>query len=169
MIDFQKGEISDFDPTWIFENCTPSLEANEDGEVIKWTVKYLECIKLEIFRTKIGTYILAIEGSMHRLYNAVVGKGNISHNDITHENLMFAIDHLCTQFHLDAEQIKVIRCEYSINIPMSIPPQQILDKNVYLLKGKNPTIDKEFKGKGKKIIFEVADLEVKMYDKTPEM
>jgi hypothetical protein len=75
-----------------------------------------------------------------------------------------AIDLLCADFHLKAEETKVVKLEMGANIRTPVHPREVID-NIIAYKGKQKEL-KEFKGKGYDGTFDFQEYLIRLYCKS---
>lgn len=106
-----------------------------------------------------------IENSIHKYYNSKKGKGNHNYNDFTYENFSNAINLLENDLQTELSDFKLVPMEFGLNITMSMPTSEILNKNVFLYNFEPFTIQRSYGKSGFMLKYEKTDFDIKLYNK----
>jgi hypothetical protein len=102
---------------------------------------------------------VTIRGNFHQYLHRLPNTGGFPFPQVVQ-----SIDLLCKDFHLKAEETKVVKLEIGANIRTQVHPRDVID-NVIAYKGKQKQF-KEYKGKGYEGTFDFQEYLVRLYCKS---
>jgi hypothetical protein len=163
MIDFNKLNITYLCETNLLENNLIDWHQStnlQTGEMI-----YPIRGKYNNINIKVNPTRKELNGSIHKLYNILNGKGDHNHNDFNFNQIVWTIKHLKNVLSLDLNKTIIENLEIGLNIETTEDPTTILNDNLIVWSYKEPTKNNEYNGKGKYIEFETSQYYFKIYNK----
>ena len=147
-----------------------SIYEDPQGGFVNKTVTYIYEVRGLIFQKKIvektfpnggvkNFEYYELRGSLHQYKNY----GEYNFNRFTFHELVSVISEISIKYHLDPEQMKIIKMEFGLNVYLPITAKSYIN-SIKCYKRKPFSID-TFKGQGLMIVFDLNEYALKCYDK----
>jgi len=162
MIDFLKLNISYLSENQLLEN--KSIDWHQSIDLQTGEMIYPIRGKYHNMSIKLNPTLKELEGSIHKLYNILNGKGDHNHNDFNFNQIGWTIEHLKNVFSLDINKT-ISNLETGLNIEINEDPTDILNNNLIGWSCKEPSKNTNYNGNGKFIEFKISEYFFKIYDK----
>lgn len=107
-----------------------------------------------------------VSGSVHKLYNSILGNEEGNSNDFSYCEYKTAIRIISEALEINPSATKITNLEFGFNIHVKDSPRTLIDNHVIMLNYKEPNRKSNFRGKGCFKEFQMSDYSLKIYDKS---